>query len=488
MSETESTPPVEEKGIPRDWRQRLKEMGKVAFERAEMERLGFWPLDNDTAAKTDKANSELKELQEQLVPLRRRTRELEAEIAKNGNVSALLAEVRTKRIERVKQERSQRKIRKAQERGERAEQDKQWRAQTIPHLGREVSRGLLYEGGDDAKLQTLGLSILHTAEEVAQSLKISTGQLAWLTYHRGAATIDHYHHFTIPKKSGGQRQISAPRAKLRAAQSWLLQEIVSRVPVHSSAAAFRPGINIADNARQHNGAAVVLRIDLKDFFPSITFARVKRLFGQLGYNEGVATLFTLLSTEAPRVEMSLDGAKYFVAVTERFLPQGACTSPAITNLLCRQLDARLLGAADRYGFRYTRYADDLVFSSPDNKAKVLSLRELVTQIIEDEKFVINVDKTAIMRQHRRQTVTGLVINSQSSDGAPRLSRDDLRRFRAFLHQYEKLGREAMSEKLGRDSLSYAQGYLSFIHMVSPQQESKICARHPWLERRLKTEG
>jgi hypothetical protein len=89
-----------------------------------------------------------------------------------------------------------------------------------------------------------------------------------------------------------------------------------------------------------------------------------------------------------------------------------------------------------------------------------------------------------MRTKSRQTVTGLVVNAQNShDGAPRVSRRDIRNFRAFLHQYELRGREAMTEKLGQDALSYARGYLSFIHMVSPQQEEAISAKHLWLERR-----
>jgi retron-type reverse transcriptase len=315
--------------------------------------------------------------------------------------------------------------------------------------------------------------------------------LAWLTYHRGATVIDHYHHFTIAKKSGGRRAISSPKAKLRQAQSWLLENVLTKVEVHEAAMAFRPVLNIAHNAIRHAGAQVIVRLDLKDFFPSITFKRVKQMFQHLGFNEGVATLFALLSTEAPRAELTLDGQKYFVAVTARFLPQGACTSPAITNILCRVLDKRLSGASQKLGFVYTRYADDLIFSarrdqSSGDKVNSVAMRDLATQIIADERFVVNDDKTAILRPRGRQTVTGLVVNAQNTpedQGAPRVSRRDIRNFRAFLHQYERLGREAMTEKLEQDALSYARGYLSFIHMVSPQQAATIQEKHPWLERR-----
>jgi hypothetical protein len=141
------------------------------------------------------------------------------------------------------------------------------------------------------------------------------------------------------------------------------RNVLSKVLVHEAAMAFRPGKNIAHNAQIHAGANVVLRIDFKDFFPSITFKRVKWMFESLGFNEAISSLFALISTEAPRVALTLDGEKHHVAVTQRFLPQGACTSPAITNILCRVLDKRLSGAAGKLGFVYTRYADDLVFSS-----------------------------------------------------------------------------------------------------------------------------
>jgi len=258
----------------------------------------------------------------------------------------------------------------------------------------------------------------------------------------------------------------------------LLENVLNKVPIHDAAMAFRPKRNIAHNAQIHAGAKVIVRIDFKDFFPSITFKRVKWMFQNMGFNEGVSTIFALISTEAPRVELTLDGQKHFVAVTERFLPQGACTSPAITNILCRVLDKRLCGAAQKLDFVYTRYADDLIFSSRAEKCDARAMRDLATTIINDEKFEINGEKTAILRTKGRQTVTGLVVNAQNSDyGKPRVSRRDIRNFRAFLHQYELRGREAMTEKLGQDSLSYARGYLSFVHMVSAEQEAAIKAKH-----------
>jgi RNA-directed DNA polymerase len=465
-----------------DWRAKIKELGKRAFELAEMQRLGFWPPSPDAAARTKDAEAELKALREEMQPLKKQLRALEKEIAEAGDIQKALAEIRTLRIERVKRERTEGKIRKAREGEEKIAGDKAWRASTLPHLGPEVSKGLNYDGGDDGKLLKLELPVLKSAEEVAGVLGILTSKLAWLTYHRGATTIDHYHHFQIPKRSGGSRNISAPKKDLKAAQRRLLDEVLARVPVHESAAAFLPGKNIAHNAARHAGAEVLVRLDLKDFFPSITFKRVKKTFQSLGYNEGVSTLFALLCTEAPRVELSLDGKKYFVAVTQRFLPQGASTSPALTNILCRDLDARLAGGAKKLGFEYSRYADDLVFSSENKNADARALLNFVAQIIADEKFQINEEKTVIMRAHRRQSVTGLVVNaSDESTPLVRLSQRDLKNFRAFLHHYEKRGREAMTEKIGQDALSYARGYWAFIHMVSPERATQLRAKHTWLK-------
>lgn len=486
MSTEETSKQAEEQGVLAGWRERLRELGKEAFQNEEMRRLGFWPPPLGTPEKVKQAEAELNRLDREMAPLRNELRRLEADIARAADVQSALAEIRQKRIERVRARRAQKKEQRAQQRAAKAVQDKARRTANPPFLGHGVSGGLNYEGSDPQRLAALGLPILHNASDIAAAMGIPPQQLSWLCYHRGAALIDHYHRFTIPKKNGGQRVISAPKTRLRRAQKWLLQNVLTPLPVHEAAMAFRPGVSILDNARQHGGKPLVMRVDLKDFFPSITFKRVKKMFLGVGYNEGVATLFALLATEAPRTVLTLDGQTRQVAVGERCLPQGACTSPAITNILCRRLDNRLTGAARHYGFTYTRYADDLVFSSSDVQAKAPAMLMLARRIIEDEGFRVNDEKTLVMRPQRRQTVTGIVVNAQGESPAdgigPRLSRHDIRRFRTFLHHYEHQGREAMTERLGQDALAYAGGYLSFIHMVNPQQAAKLQAAHPWLQR------
>jgi hypothetical protein len=242
--------------------------------------------------------------------------------------------------------------------------------------------------------------------------------------------------------------------------------------------AFRPGRSTVDNAAAHLARGLVVRVDLKDFFPSITFRRVKGLFESFGYNEGVSTLLALLTTEPPRAAVSLDGQRRYVSLGQRQLPQGACTSPALTNLLCRKLDRRLTGAATAFGFTYTRYADDLVFSHPRPDAGLGAMLALARSILEEEGFTVNEAKTTVMRPQHRQVVTGIVVNGEP----PRISRHDLRRFRAFLHHVDTEGFDAVSQRLGRNAQSYAAGYLAYVHMVNPDQAARLREKHPWLSR------
>jgi RNA-directed DNA polymerase len=459
------------------WRERVRQIGLEGVIREEMTRLGFWPPNEEVARNAASALATLQVRYEELGQLRTELQRVESELGDAQNVTKMLAEIRRRRIERVRAQREVRRVQRAQQEEEHKRQDQEWRQRTLPFLGRGVSGGLRYEGGDFTKLEKLGLPRLETASDVAAAIGITERELAWLTYHRGAAAVDHYHRFTIPKRHGGLRVISSPKRRLRTAQTWVLEQILSKIPVEEAAMAFRPGRSITDNAAAHAGKAVVLRIDLKDFFPSIHFKRVKGLFESFGYNEGVATLLALLATEAPRVAATFEGEKRFVSVGQRQLPQGACTSPALTNVLSRKLDRRLTGLAASLGFTYSRYADDLVFSHAERNAPVGMLLGAVRSIIENEGFQVNEAKTVVMRPQHRQAVTGLVVNQ-----TPRISRRDLRRFRAFLHHCETEGLEAMSQRLGKSAGAYAAGYLSFIHMVNPEQEERIQLAHPWITR------
>lgn len=480
MADQNSTP-NEAEAAPKDWRERMRAQGKEAFQLEEMRRLGFWPPPEGVEAQIESAEREVARLDRELAPLRTELLEVEADIARLSDVQPALDEVRRNRIERVKRERVERKARQALEKAARVEAANVRAKNELPFLGHGVSSGLAHLESDAPKLALLGLPVWNTALDVAGALGVAAPALAFLTFHRGAATVDHYHRFQIPKRRGGMRDVSAPKTKLRAAQRLVLEQVLARVPVHEAATAFAPGTSIVHNAARHMGAAVVVRLDLKDFFPSIPFARARSAFSCLGYSGAVATVLALLCTESPRVRLSLDGQSRWVAVGGRVLPQGACTSPALSNWVCRYLDARLSGLAKRFGWTYSRYADDLVFSSSEAEADVNTLISCARSIIRDEKLVINDEKTRVMRSNARQSVTGLVVNAQNAD-APRPSRPDLRRFRAFLHAYETQGREVMTQKIGRDALAHARGVVSFLHMSQPEKARALVRKHPWLAR------
>ena len=334
------------------------------------------------------------------------------------------------------------------------------------YLGRSVQPWLRFDGGDPLRTAVYGVPPLDSFADVAKLLGIEERRLVWLCYQSDKPGVDHYYRFAIDKRNGDERQISAPKADMRAAQQVIRREILSKIPIHDAATAFRPGGSIVANARHHSGKAIVIRLDIADFFPSITRRRVKGMFASFGYSEGVAAILALLTTDDPR-EGTHDGVAG--------LPQGASTSPAVSNIVCSRLDARLNGLARKHGFTYSRYADDMTFSHPSGDAPVGRLISSAAFILSEEGFVPNAAKTRVMRSHQRQIVTGLLVN----DGVT-IPRADLHRFRAILHSAERDGVERASKTLGKDVREYARGYLAFIQMVDPGRATRLRERHPWV--------
>lgn len=217
--------------------------------------------------------------------------------------------------------------------------------------------------------------------------------------------------------------------------------------------------------------------------PQTAAPRQERLAHQLISLPHGARIDTALEHQGYLYALGTNGLLVVFPLTaeRRLQPAGmvpVCTSPALTNLLCRKLDRRLAGAAGAFGFTYTRYADDLVFSHPQAEAPLGALLALARSILESEGFTVNEAKTAVMRPQHRQVVTGVVVNGD----AARISREDLRRFRAFLHHVETEGADVVSQRLSRNAQAYASGYLAFIHMVNPEQAARLQAKHPWLTR------
>lgn len=307
--------------------------------------------------------------------------------------------------------------------------------------------------------------------KLAEAMGLTLPELRWLCFHREAATHLHYQRFTIPKRDGSERAIWAPMPKLKAAQRWILRNVVEKLPVHGQSHGFMAARSIATNAAAHTGSKVVIKVDLSDFFPTVTIRRVKGIFRRAGYRDPIATLMALLCTEAPREIVEHEGKKYYVALGPRCLPQGAPTSPGLTNTLCLRLDRRLQGLAKRLGWRYTRYADDLTFSLPEGhkgKPKIGVLLGSIGRIAADEGFRVHPKKTHVARKGQRQKVTGLVVNGA---GAPRVPRETKRQMRAAIHNLAK----GKGLKPG-ETVARIRGFAAYIHMTDARLGAKLLAQ------------
>jgi len=228
----------------------------------------------------------------------------------------------------------------------------------------------------------------HGVEELARRLKIDADALARIE--------PSYQEFSIPKRSGGKRTIEAPSPELKSVQRQILRRVLGRLRAHPAATGFERGSSIVRHARQHQGRAVVMRLDVKDFFPSTTATRLRRYFRRIGWNRPATAILLRLCAHKGR------------------LPQGAPTSPRLSNLVNYRIDARLAGMASRLGAVYTRYADDITLSfDHEDHAKVHYLQRFVRKVLLSEGYVLHTrKKLSVRRRHHRQLVTGLVVNER----------------------------------------------------------------------------
>src|SRR5262249_22485661 len=190
---------------------------------------------------------------------------------------------------------------------------KRRKATDIIFLGRGVSGRLHQRLSDEARLKELVLPVMHAPADVATALGLTIRQLRWLAFHTQAATRTHYVKFQVPKRSGGMRTLSAPHKTLKLAQRWVLNHIVGKLPVTEAAHGFVAGRGIVTNANPHVGKAVVVNMDLEDFFPTISYFRVRAVFERHGYSGSVASVLALLCTECPRMTVDYGGTRYEAA-------------------------------------------------------------------------------------------------------------------------------------------------------------------------------
>jgi retron-type reverse transcriptase len=376
-------------------------------------------------------------------------------------------------IARARAEKKAEKKREAAARAQRrAEEIARRKREDIIYLGRGVSRGLADRRSHVEALLERGLPVLSTPADVARAMSLTIAELRFLCFHAEATERPHYVTFEVPKRSGGKRLLASPQPRLARAQAWVLHEVLEKLPTLEPAHGFIKGRSTLTCARPHVGRAIVVNLDLSDFFPTITFGRVRGVFHRLGYSPAVATLFALLCTEAPRAVVEHEGKLWHTAVGPRALPQGACTSPAISNQVATKLDRRLAGMAKKHGYTYTRYADDLTFSADGLTAAQLGmLLARVRHVVTEEGFTVNPDKGRIQRPSGRQTVTGVVVNDR-----PTVPREEVRRLRAILNNAGKTGLAAQNRAQIPHFEAHLRGKLAYLHMIDPERAAPMMAR------------
>lgn len=329
---------------------------------------------------------------------------------------------------------------------------------------------------------------LLTAGELADWLEVSLSELDWFADLRRflskprSPILSHYRYRALIKKQGQFRLIEAPKPRLKEAQRCILADILDRVPPHEAAHGFRLGRSVVTFATPHVGSEVVIKLDLEDFFPSIAVAQIHALFRSIGYPEPVADLLTgLCTTSTPGDELygafrdsgdALADAKMERQrrrYSQRHLPQGAPTSPAIANLCAFRMDCRLAGLAAAAGAKYTRYADDLVFSGDDSLRRgAKRFVVYASAIILEEGFSVHFRKTRIMRRSMRQRVAGIVVNQGLN-----LPRDDFDRLKAILTNCARHGAQTQNRSGHENFRSHLEGRVSYFEMVSPAKGGKL---------------
>jgi RNA-directed DNA polymerase len=278
---------------------------------------------------------------------------------------------------------------------------------------------------DDATLHTAFLA-LKSRDDVAGLLDVSPKLLRYYLFK-----ANKYRTFEIKKRSGASRTISSPANALKIIQQKLNQVLHAvykkRSPVHG----FVRDRSIKTNALRHMGCDVVLNFDLENFFPNVHFGRVKGLFSKKPYNLPDQVALTLAQ----------------ICCNETVLPVGAPTSPMVANMICARMDAQLKEVAYEFGCMYTRYADDITFSTRsrrfdpsiayrDPTTKTWVVGDRVRNIVEGNQFKIHETKTHVRTKHSRQEVTGITINERLN-----VRRQLIRQVRAMLHAWETFGEE-----------------------------------------------
>jgi RNA-directed DNA polymerase len=254
-----------------------------------------------------------------------------------------------------------------------------------------------------------------------------------------------YRDFEILKKNGKKRKISEPLPSLKEIQHWILKNILYKIPVSPFAKAYKPNVSLIENLKFHKNQPKVFTLDLENFFPSITIESVEKIFIDLGYTKGLSYLLSKLCTR--------DGT----------LPQGAPTSPYLSNLIFEAADTKISEYCIKHKIRYTRYADDLSFSGDFDENELL---DKVNEAVAKLNLKINSSKTKLMTANQRQTVTGIVVNEKVQVVFHK--RNELRQ---AMYYIQKFGIDEHREYKEIDQANYLEhllGKINFVLQINPK--------------------
>ncbi len=302
------------------------------------------------------------------------------------------------------------------------------------------------------------VSLLSEAKNILYGKECKPFELKSLTFYTNPDLCKkRYTTFTVKKKSGGERIINAPVKGLKSILRSLNFVLQCMYEPHKAANGFVLNKSIVDNAKLHVGNHYVYNLDLKDFFHSFDRNRVKmgfiyEPFNLNGEREPLAFLLASLCTHPFEVNGEI----------KNVLPQGSPTSPTITNILCKKLDRRLTGLANRFGAKYTRYADDITFSSPHNIYNDEDFKKELERIIAEDNLLkvngkqieigpqlnFNTDKTRLQKSAHRQEVTGLIVNDKVN-----VRQRYVKQIRMWLYYWEKYGYAKAEQIFTRDYIA-----------------------------------
>lgn len=265
---------------------------------------------------------------------------------------------------------------------------------------------------------------------------------------------NNYTVFYISKKSGGYRKIEAPSVNLLFIQNYIKEEILSKVMVHDNCYGFIPNKSIIENATVHLNQEMILNVDLKNFFPTIKSNRIFYIFRKLcGYNEAVSTILTKIVTYKGR------------------LPQGAPTSPMISNIISYKLDIRLDGYAKSCGIKYTRYADDITFSGSE---LIINNHffQLISKIILECGFYINYKKVRYCSCRSKQEVTGLIL-VQNEVHVPKKYIKKIRQELYYINKYGLNNHLLKSNVKNSFYKEHLLGKILYVNYIQPRHGKRL---------------